>query len=195
MNHGYPIFFCFRFFATLQLRSHELHDQCDGKLMRLIFMGKMLENGKSLESYGVKQNSIIHVALNDDPNSTSSNRRRVPENHNSESSQAEGNRSRTQNQQNHNDEGGGEEGNRGYIDDPVLRSRGFGRLRQIGLDDYQIQALRTAHREDVQQLDTESPRVEGESESERIARLEEQWMHRQGPYSEFGTFILLSQIV
>eukprot|EP01138_Halocafeteria_seosinensis_P013689 gb/GECG01013980.1/.p1 GENE.gb/GECG01013980.1/~~gb/GECG01013980.1/.p1 ORF type:complete len:415 (+),score=63.83 gb/GECG01013980.1/:1-1245(+) len=170
-----------------RLRTNELADQCSGKLMRLIFMGKMLEEGKTLQSYGLKQGSIIHVALNDDPSSSNSgNNSRAGSQTRTGSNR--GQQPPRQNQQNHSNEGGGgeEEGNRGYIDDPVLRTRGFGRLRQIGLDDHQIQAIRTAHREDIQSIENEVPRTEGESESERIARLEEQWMHRQGPYSEFA---------
>ena len=66
------------------------------------------------------------------------------------------------------------------------RRRGFDRFLDLGLDDEDIGALRGQFYPQVLEYNAQQPEREGEDARERVYRIEEEWIERQGPNSELG---------
>lgn len=89
------------------------------------------------------------------------------------------------------DEAGGEAGVEGLEGG---RFTGFDRLREMGLGEDDVAAVRTMFAESVGELLQHVPQHEGEPQLEHFRRVEEVWMSRQGPRSEFGAYPLCARV-
>lgn len=164
--------------ALAQLALGPLRDTCIGKTLRLIFMGKVLDDAASLESAGVSDAAVMHAVASTPPPGTlpildAHGRLAAPQP--ATAAFASGAAPGTEAQQ-----GDVEEGR------PALADSGFGRLRALGMTDEGIGVLRANYYGGVQEVAQSLPRQEGESDEAHLARAETEWMRRQGPLSEFA---------
>ncbi|CAE7760115.1 unnamed protein product [Symbiodinium sp. KB8] len=142
--------------ALAQLALGPLRDTCIGKTLRLIFMGKVLDDAASLESAGVSDAAVMHAVASTPPPGTlpildAHGRLAAPQP--ATAAFASGAAPGTEAQQ-----GDVEEGR------PALADSGFGRLRALGMTDEGIGVLRANYYGGVQEVAQSLPRQEGESD-------------------------------
>ncbi len=136
-----------------------LKEKASGKRVRLIYAGKLLDDSKDLSMYKIQEHTCIHAALSE-----------VAANNGLASSLL------NRHSSNSSENNGGEEEN----------LRGFDRLRQNGdfsVEDVEI-VRSTFYREVLEYAETQRRRP-GEEEADRYYRMEEEWISRQGPTSDF----------
>ncbi len=157
---------------------------CTGKALRLIFMGKVLSDNATLAASGIENGAVLHAIASQPPPGAqpvldSQGRLTrtagvstpaapaatpvLPSAPGVDASQASGN-----------------------AEQQPLATGGFGRLRALGIDADGIGVLRASYYAGVQEVVASMPRQEGESADAHLARAEEEWMRRQGPFSEFA---------
>ena len=148
-----------------------LKEQALGKRIRLIHAGKVLDDAKDISSYKLKENTCIHAALSDI----------VPTNNNNNNN----NRNRQNNEGGDDDDEEEEEQN----------YRGFDRLRQGGTFSREdVEIIRSTFYQEVLEYERTQRRRPREDEAERYYRMEEEWISRQGPTSDFALNVATRRI-
>lgn len=141
------------------LRERVLDElNCQGKHVRLISSGKMLQPDRALLCQcGVKDGTFIHAVITNAPGRSSLP---VPENNSSDSSNRNG--------------------------QPTSRNRGFDTLINAGLTIDEAAALRSSFSSQVEEYMQQNPPRSAEDPVAYRYRMEEEWMAQQGPQSEFS---------
>ena len=170
--------------------------QCANKRLRVIHAGKILTDATVLKDAGIGDNTVVHVAATGACLHSAGCVERVPHCKHPCCGAVRQCKRRTQNLTPpfacpplspcselkdapptcSAGPPGGDEPPRG----------GFDRLRDAGLDEEQVSTLRSHFFAQVIELAPAFPRLDGEEESTRLARMEDEWMRRQPRMSEFA---------
>jgi hypothetical protein len=135
-----------------------LKEEAFGKRIRLIHAGKVLDDAKDISSYKLKQNTCIHAAISDIIRNTNNDNNNNRQNNNQVEEEEE--------QQIY---------------------RGFDRLRHGGVFSREdVEIIRSTFYREVLEYEETQSRRPGEDEAERYYRMEEEWIRRQGPASDFA---------
>lgn len=171
-----------------------------GKTLRLIAAGRVLSDDRStLRDSRVSNNAVIHVAMTERPGfsaaaASSGNLLRTAAGSASTSvrSSAVGVAAPSAASTSTSNTAGSV-----AVDDVAVdvaepgsqasNRRGFDRLRSVGLNDEDISLLRLTYQASViAEMGPVTPLEPGETEASRLLRMEEAWMQRQDPFSEFA---------
>lgn len=161
------------------LKEDTLADLASGKSMRVIFSGRMLSNeSESVSTAGLRDGSIIHISLTDGPRGAHANVRShvaipIGPGVNTTSSRATAVEGVVD----------GAIDTNGAVQSPRM---GFERLQAVGLNADDLAVLRATYLPDVQREMADLALQPNESEAHRLLRMEDEWMRRQGPFSEFA---------
>ena len=148
-----------------------LKEQALGKRIRLIHAGKVLDDAKDISSYKLKENTCIHAALSDIVRTNNNN------NNNNRNRQ--------------NNEGGDDDDE----EEEEQNYRGFDRLRQGGTFSREdVEIIRSTFYQEVLEYERTQRRRPREDEAERYYRMEEEWISRQGPTSDFALNVATRRI-
>ena len=146
-----------------ELVEKHLGDAAKGQRVRLISSGKMLKAEQTLASYGLNDGAFVLCALSAPPVVQPPARSTVDALVNDLNL-------------------GGDQAQGGV----GAQRRGFDRLVELGLTDDEIVAMRAHFYPHVLEYSARQPEVAGEDAADRVYRMEAEWIHLQGPDSEFG---------
>ena len=164
-----------------RLKAGALADVTRGKLLRLIYGGRILSNdADTLERVGIKADSVLHVALFEDRNAALQAQRQpemhvvnLNESRDAPAAPAAGSDASS-------------DSDSGQPAAPSHNRRGFDRLRALGLTEEDVSVVRLTFLPDVQRDMAELALQPGETEAERLLRMEDEWMRQQDPFSAFS---------